>query len=47
MKTVKEKVTCIGRCGITNKSGIDTKAYALILRGDLASGSSRGGLNDI
>ena len=42
MEKVKN-ITCEGRCGIPNQCGIDTKAFVLRLRGNLASGSSRGG----
>ena len=39
---VSVPTTC-GRCGISNSCGIDIKKYVMRLRGNLASGSSRGG----
>ena len=30
--------TAMGRTGVVNKSGIDDKAYVIMLRGNLASG---------
>jgi hypothetical protein len=35
--------TTCGRCGISNCCGIDIKKYVMRLRGNLASGNSRGG----
>lgn len=36
-------VVSIGRTGVTNKAGIDIRAYFMLLRGNLASGINRRG----
>jgi len=41
----KTTATSIGRIGIPNKAGIDIRAYYMLLRGNLASGISRGRAN--
>jgi len=42
-KIRKSTATSIGRSGLVNKAGIDVKAYNMLLRGNLASGTVRGG----
>ena len=42
-KIRKSTATSVGRSGLTNKAGIDVKAYNMLLRGNLASGVQRGG----
>ena len=42
-KIRKSTATSIGRSGKTNKAGIDVRAYNMLLRGNLASGTVRGG----
>ena len=37
-KIQKCTATAMGRTGVTNKAGIDDKAYVMMLRGNLASG---------
>ena len=37
-KIRKSTATALGRTGVVNKSGIDSKAYVMMLRGNLASG---------
>ena len=41
-KIRKSTATSVGRSGLTNKAGIDVRAYNMLLRGNLASG----GFND-
>lgn len=38
--------TSVGRTGVSNKAGIDNRAYNMMLRGNLASGVTRGGPNE-
>ncbi|BAQ86003.1 hypothetical protein [uncultured Mediterranean phage uvMED] len=42
-KITETTATSIGRSGICNKAGIDVRAYNMLLRGNLASGTVRGG----
>ena len=41
-KIQKSTATSVGRSGLTNKAGIDVRAYNMLLRGNLDSG----GFND-
>ena len=41
-KIRKSTATALGRTGISNKAGIDNKAYSLMLKGNLASGGGYG-----
>ena len=41
-KIRKSTATSVGRSGLSNKAGIDVRAYNMLLRGNLASG----GFND-
>ncbi|BAQ86485.1 hypothetical protein [uncultured Mediterranean phage uvMED] len=42
-KITEKTATSIGRSGLVNKAGIDIRAYNMLLRGNLASGTVRGG----
>ncbi|BAQ86042.1 hypothetical protein [uncultured Mediterranean phage uvMED] len=42
-KITEKTATSIGRSGLSNKAGIDVRAYNMLLRGNLASGTVRGG----
>ena len=46
-KITKSTATSVGRSGLSNKAGIDIRAYNMMLRGNLASSVTRGGTNDI
>ena len=39
----KATALSLGRTGVQNKAGQDIREYIMLLRGNLASGSSRGG----